>query len=96
MDWQEFTTNWKNASTQEKKQMIDVSFLYENFKSKDENYVITIFGSPSFKGQNNFGQYEVRYDFDSVPKTEGRRKQYLSFIIEKDVVVRVEAFILPE
>ena len=96
IDWQEFATKWKNASIQEKKEMTDLFPIHEKFQSKEEKSVIAIFGSPSFKGQNKFSQYEVRYDFDPVPETDGRIIQHLSFIIERNKVVRVEVFILPE
>ena len=52
------------------------------------------FGVPSFKGQNEFGQYEIRYEFDAVPETDGKIMQHLAFIIEKGTIILVEAVTL--
>lgn len=95
-DWQKFAAKWKKATIQEKKQMTDVFKIHERFQSKDEKSVIAVFGEPSFNRKNQFNQYEIRYDFDPVPETDGKILQHLSFIIEKEAVVRVEANILPE
>ena len=95
-DWEKFAIMWKEAAIQEKKQMTDISDIANNFKDTDREYVISIFGKPSFQGRNNFGQYELRYDFNSVPETDEKMMQYLSFIIEKEAVIRVEALLLPE
>ena len=96
IDWHQFAGKWRDATIQEKKRMSNVFTIHEEFQSKDEQAVIAIFGPPSFKGENTFGEYEIKYDFDPVPETDGKIMQHLSFILEKGVVIRVQANILPE
>jgi hypothetical protein len=91
--WESFAEKWRQASIQERKEMIDLSLLQE-FVSKGREDVISVFGVPSFDGANDFGEHEIRYDFDPVPETDGAIFQHLTFIMEDDKVVRVELNIL--
>ena len=75
--------------------MVEVVEIYYEFKAKDKKAVMQVFGQPSFEGRNDFDQYEIRYDFDPVPETNGKVVQHLSFIMEEDKVARVEANIIP-
>jgi len=95
-DWNSFGRQWQKASIREKKQMIDLSKIGEEFNGKDRGYVMEIFGKPSSEGENDFGEHEIRYDFDPYPDTDGELLQHFSFALEHGRVVRVEASLISD
>lgn len=94
--WQDFSAQWKAGSIPERKRMVDIQAIHHAFQEKTADEVKQVFGTPTFEGEDEFGDPVLRYDFDPVPDTDGPMMHHLTFTMENRTVVRVEANLMTE
>ncbi len=69
--------------------MADVAKVGTLFEGVPKTQISELFGDATQVGIDKFGEDVLRYELGDVPEADGGGKYHLTFVFEKDVVIRV-------
>jgi hypothetical protein len=85
----EFGTAWKEASIDQRRQMVDIIKISTLFQGATKSEVNDAMGPADTMGVDKFGEDVMRYELGVMPENLGGGSYHLTIVFENDLVVNV-------